>query len=139
MKRFTAGTKVGQGFYWNIGRWELANIGAQGGALPGGEGERFVKVPLLAALLGAPLFGLVFVMFLPFIGIAMVAALVAKKISVAVHGGATSVAATVAQSAALPGEAYLAGTKDERQGEPRHDAAVEKLASEVEGRRNEKK
>jgi hypothetical protein len=137
MKRFTSGSKVAQGFYWNIGRWELANIGATGGTLPGHDGDRFVKVPLVAALAAAPLFGLVFVMFLPFIGVAMVAALAVKKVGALLHGGATSVAATVAQSAALPGEAYLTGAKHEGEpkGEPRKDAAVDELAREVSERR----
>jgi len=133
MKRFTSGSKVAQGFYWNIGRWELANIGAAGGTLPGHDGDRFVKVPLVAALAAAPLFGLVFVMFLPFIGVAMVGALAVKKVVAVLHGGASSVAATVAQSSALPGEAYLTGTKHE--GEARKDAAVDELAREVSERR----
>lgn len=133
MKRFTSGSKVASGIYWNLGRWELANIGPTGGALPGHDGDRFVKVPLVAALAVAPLLGLVFVMFLPFIGVAMVAALAVKKVGALLHGGATSVAATVAQSSALPGEAYLTGAKHE--GEPRKDAAVDELAREVSERR----
>jgi hypothetical protein len=139
MKRFTANSKVGQGFYWNVGRWELANIGATGGTLPGHDGDRFVKVPLVAALAAAPLFGLVFVMFLPFVGVAMVAALALKKVGVVLHGGAARVAATVAPSPALPGEAYLTGTKNEPKGEPRKDAEVERLAKEVSDRRSDPK
>jgi hypothetical protein len=139
MKRFTAGSNVAQGFYWNIGRWELASIGAAGGTLPGQAGDRLVKVPLLAALAAAPLFGLVLVVFLPFIGVAMVAALAVKKVMAVVHGGATSVAATVAQSTALPGEAYLTGAKHEPEGEARKDAEVEQLSREVSDRRADKK
>jgi hypothetical protein len=52
-------------------------------ALPGTPANRYLRVPALAMLVVGPVLGLVYAMFLPFIGLYMVARLVVEKLA---HG-----------------------------------------------------
>ena len=104
------GMAVRTGFYWNLRNWQLLTVPKQGGLLPGGLDDRYVRVPVLLMLLVAPLMGALYVMFLPFIGFAMLASFVARKSAVAVKAGFIGVMATISPQW-RPGEAYLAGKK----------------------------
>ena len=73
MSRHKTGERVGRGFYWNTKGWEAQAVSAEGGVLSGGPEDTFVRVPLLAVLIVAPIMGAVYAIFLPFIGFAMVA------------------------------------------------------------------
>lgn len=68
------GDRVTFGFYWNVAEWEAQIVPAAGGELKGGSGDRYVRLPLLALLVIAPLMGAAYAFFLPFIGFAMVVA-----------------------------------------------------------------
>jgi hypothetical protein len=68
-----AGEAARVGFYFNTRTWEMDLHRKDGGALPGGEGDRYVRVPALALLFLGPVMGFFFVIFLPFIGFALVA------------------------------------------------------------------
>jgi hypothetical protein len=121
------GTSAKSGFYWHLGKWEMTMVPKQGGLLPGDASDRFIKVPVVALLVMAPLMGAAYAMFLPFIGFAMLFGFVGKKAWAATRLGASGVAATMGPSW-RPGEAYLAGKKkDEAEGdvvkgdEPRQD------------------
>jgi hypothetical protein len=78
MFRYHAGDKVGGGFYVNRRTWGIAVINRDG-VLEGETGDRYAKIPALVALVLAPIAGGAFAMFLPFLGIAMVLDLVARK------------------------------------------------------------
>jgi hypothetical protein len=67
------GEAVKFGFYWNVAEWEAQVVPAAGATLEGDAGTRYVRLPLLALLVVAPLMGAAYAMFLPFIGFAMVA------------------------------------------------------------------
>ena len=98
---------VGKGTYWNLSNGERIDIAEQG-TLPGGRERSFYRMPAAAVLVAAPVLGLLYAAFLPFIGIAMLAKLVAQKI-----GG--SVLETVPGSASFawrPSESYLSGRKN---------------------------
>ncbi|HSB63646.1 MAG TPA: hypothetical protein VLJ18_05740 [Thermoanaerobaculia bacterium] len=71
MKRFEGLSRVPGGFYFNQKSWELATVSGKAGVLPGTSSDRYLKLPLLLMLLGAPVFGATLVMFLPFVGIAL--------------------------------------------------------------------
>ena len=71
MKTFTGTERVAGGYYMNVRGWQLEAIDGASGTLPGGEDGRYVRVPVLGMLLVAPLFGLVFVVLLPFFGVAV--------------------------------------------------------------------
>jgi hypothetical protein len=72
MKRRDGGTKVPPGFYWNPRDWRIVTVDGTEGTLPGSREDQFVRVPAAGMLALAPLLGLSFVMFLPFVGFAMV-------------------------------------------------------------------
>jgi hypothetical protein len=71
MFTYTGGDTVKGGFYWNRGTWHLENVEGKSGTLPGGGEARYVWVPTLLMLLLAPVMGGLFVVFLPFIGFAL--------------------------------------------------------------------
>jgi hypothetical protein len=72
-ERRRGGEAVKFGFYWNLAEWEAQIVPAAGGRLNGDTGTRYVRLPLLALLVVAPLMGAAYAMFLPFIGFAMLA------------------------------------------------------------------
>jgi hypothetical protein len=62
---FTAGSIVKPGFYFNRDKLDLVAVGNQEGALPGGNGECYSRVPAVLALLLAPILGAGFVVIAP--------------------------------------------------------------------------
>jgi hypothetical protein len=83
MKRWLGGTKVGPGFYWRFDALEIVPVSAPEGLLPGGQEVRYVRVPTVAMLALAPAMGGAFALFLPFIGFAMVAREVGRRLAAA--------------------------------------------------------
>jgi hypothetical protein len=75
---YHGGDKVAGGFYLNRRTWAIAVVNREG-VLAGGLEDEYAKIPTLLALVVAPLAGAAFAMFLPFIGIAMVLDLTARK------------------------------------------------------------
>ena len=67
-----AGEAAKGGFYFNTRTWEMDLHRKDGGALPGSERDRYLRVPALALLFLGPVMGFFFVIFLPFIGFALV-------------------------------------------------------------------
>lgn len=113
MARPTGGMNVRAGFYWNLRKWEMTSVARPGGILPGEAGDTYVRVPVLALLVVAPIMGALYVMFLPFIGVAMVLAHLGRMAGAAARAGFMEVALVVSPSWA-PGEAYLAGKRARR-------------------------
>jgi hypothetical protein len=79
MRRNAGGTKVPPGFYWNPSDWRIVTVEGEQGVLPGGQEEKYVKVPAAGMLALAPVLGLAFVIFLPFVGFAMVLTQIGKR------------------------------------------------------------
>ena len=96
MFNYRGGNRVRSGFYWNLGKWEIVTIGKEGGTLPESEGHRYVKLPVLVLLLVAPWMGLVYVIFLPFIGFALLFGLAGKKLARSLVKAVAKVKAIVA-------------------------------------------
>jgi hypothetical protein len=88
----------------------------QEGVLPGTETTRYIKAPVAVMLMAAPVIGLLFAVFLPFIGIAMTLSLVGRKLA----NVTTEAAAGSMSFGWRPIEAYLAGKKK------RNEARVKK-------------
>jgi hypothetical protein len=118
------GTAAKTGFYWNLGKWEMSMVPKQGGILPGDSNERYLKVPVLALLVVAPLMGAVYAMFLPFIGFAMLFTFLGRKALAMGRSGAVDVAATLTPEW-RPGEAYLASGKKKRELDPENGDVVD--------------
>ena len=78
MTTYTGRQTVKAGIYLNTRTYGIETLN-QFGELPGTELDTYRHIPMLAMLAAAPLLGLAFVMFLPFIGFAMVLHLVGTK------------------------------------------------------------
>ena len=110
MRRYYGGGKVKAGFYWSPQGWEIHPIPGKGAILPGEAGTHYYRVPMLLMLFGAPLLGMAYVIFLPFIGFAMVLSFLGQKLY---HLG-QRVAYSLLDVVVInwrPGEAYLVGKK----------------------------
>jgi len=114
MFRHTGGETTRHGFYWNARTWAITVVERQGGELPGDARDRYARIPVLAMLVVAPFMGAAYVMFLPFIGFAMVLDFVARRVGRGAKASALTLSAVVSPRW-RPGEAYLA--KDEKSGE----------------------
>jgi hypothetical protein len=110
MTKHIGGNAVKAGFYWNLKNWEMVTLSGAGGVLPGGGGDRYLKVPIVAFLFVAPVMGGLYAFFLPFIGFAMLAAFLGRKVGVAGRAAVTRVGGLVSPEW-RPGEAYMAGKR----------------------------
>ncbi len=79
MRKYEGGATVKGGFYWNTAEWELVTVEGKKGALPGGPKYDYVKVPTLAFIPLSLVFGALYVIFLPFIGFAMLVSISGRK------------------------------------------------------------
>lgn len=134
------GTAVRSGYYWNLGRWEVIPVARDGEQLPGGRGDKFLRIPVLAVLMLLPMLGGLFVVFLPVIGFVLTFHAAVRPIVGLFKKSAEDLASTVTPGWA-PGEAHLTGKRAEKKGEPgaeRKDERLEKLEKEIEERRNQK-
>lgn len=137
MAKYAGGTRVKGGYYWHTHSWRVEVVPAEGGTLPGEGTASYLKVPFPVLFVLIPVMGLLFLMFLPFIGFGLFAYAIAKRIAGLVGRGATELASTV-HPGMVPGEAYLtgkAGEEKEAGAAPAAPEAIEKLEKEVAGRR----
>jgi hypothetical protein len=70
---YAGGDTVKYGFYWNVREWEAQVVSKEGGTLAGESDVRYIRMPLFALLILAPIMGAIYAFFLPFIGFAMLA------------------------------------------------------------------
>ena len=106
MLKHNAGTKVGKGTYWNFSNGERIDISTEG-VLPGGRDTVYYRLPATGIVALGPVLGLIYAVFLPFIGIAMLVKVILQKV-------ATAVTAPTQRAASFgwrPSESYLAGKK----------------------------
>ena len=83
MLKQTGGTKARNGYYLNLASWELIPAKTDQ-ILPGAGDQKYLRVPALALFVLAPFLGALFVVFLPFIGFALVLGYVGQRIGEAV-------------------------------------------------------
>ena len=70
MKKYSGAVKAPKGVYLNLSSLEFVQQPDDGSVLPGTRDASYYKVPAGLAVVTGPLAGLVFLVFLPFIGIA---------------------------------------------------------------------
>ncbi len=104
------GDKVKAGTYWNMMNGERVDMELQG-VLPGSSAAIYIKAPSAAMLAAGPVLGLLFAVFLPFIGIAMTVSLICRKVA----EGVTNAAAGSFSFGWRPIESYLAGRKRKKE------------------------
>lgn len=103
------GHKVAAGTYWNMVNGERLDL-EQEGTLPGKESTLYIKAPGALVLAAGPFVGLVFAVFLPFIGILMFMSFLGGKII----EGMANAAAGMVTFGWRPIEAYLMGRKGKK-------------------------
>lgn len=116
MTTYTGNQIVEPGLYYAVAPFKLTSVDERG-PLPGGEARTYQRVPMLAMLALAPLLGLAFVIFLPFIGFAMVFRL-AGEMAVEAGGRVATEGVRVLRPAWAPALAFLARTKPVKPGAP---------------------
>jgi hypothetical protein len=122
MKTYEGGASVKSGFYWDLGAWSLTTRSGAGGILPGGPDRRYVKVPVPVVLLLAPVMGGLYVMFLPFIGFAMVLAYAVRGAVLGVTRALGALNATVAPTW-TPAESHFVSERHPEPAEAKDEAA----------------
>jgi hypothetical protein len=139
MTKLLAGSAAKAGYYFNPRSWVVHPVPADGERLPGEAGHQWIPIPTLAALVLTPVLGLTFLMFLPFIGFYLTIEAALRPLLRLFHREAVELAATMSPGW-QPGEAHLTGKPGEHQAEePNPTEEIEKLAREVEARRQAKK
>ncbi|KAF0183233.1 MAG: hypothetical protein FD164_791 [Nitrospirae bacterium] len=71
MGMYSGGTAVARGVYWNPVDGQEVHIRTHG-VLPGDGSRRYLKMTAVGLLVVAPVFGLIFLLFLPLFGIGMI-------------------------------------------------------------------
>ena len=105
MKRYTGSETVEPGLYFNPRQLSFKSVDEEG-PLPGSTDEVYRRVPILVLLVVGPLLGLVYAVFLPFVGFAIVAWLLGVK-AVQLAGDAAREAVRVLRPGWEPSMAFL--------------------------------
>jgi len=95
MSNYKGGENTKGGFYLKKGEWEIVAVEGKNGMLPGGVECEYIKLPALLFVPLAMVMGALYVIFLPFIGFAMLFAMIARKAAQGVRAGAYAFAARV--------------------------------------------
>jgi hypothetical protein len=103
-----AGTKVKKGYYFAAKAWSLTPVSSDGEVLGGEPGERYLRVPLIAVIVLAPVMGGLFVLSLPVIGVYVTLRAAAGALARVTGHAAKEVAATIVPGVGI-GHAYLTG------------------------------
>ena len=110
MKTIEAGMRVKSGHYLNLRTWAIHPVAAAGEELPGRMGDKYLAIPTFAALALAPLFGALFLVFLPVVGFWLTAVAASRPAMRLVNLIVTKFAATV-EPGWEPGLAHLTGKR----------------------------
>lgn len=116
MTTYTGTQNVEPGLYYALKPFKLTSVDERG-PLPGAESVTYHRVPMLLMLALSPLLGLAFVIFLPFIGFAMVFRLAGEK-AVEVGGRVAANGVRVLRPAWAPALAFLTRSTPAKPGAP---------------------
>jgi hypothetical protein len=109
MLTYKGGNKVGEGTYWDLSNGNRIDV-AEDAILNGDSSSTYYRIPSGIMLLVGPVIGLLYVILLPFIGIATVGMLAVRK----VVGGVLSLIGKSLSFGWRPKEAYLSGKKNKK-------------------------
>lgn len=134
MKRTTGTATVDPGIYFCPKELQFKAMDERG-RLPGTPETKYWKVPALAMLVVAPLVGLAYVIFLPFVGFVMLGAVALEKVRELGHEMATW-ARPILRPAWQPARAFFARTTrrtkaPERPAERPADAWADEVRREI--------
>lgn len=108
MFKYKGSERVGKGTYWNLLSGRRTDVSDKG-ILPGDKKSTFIRVPSGLMLIVGPILGLLYVIFLPFVAIAIMVTLLVKKMA----EGIFHLARNFVSFGWRPTEAYLGGKKKE--------------------------
>jgi hypothetical protein len=80
------GSETKSGFYWKKGDWEIVTVEGKRGTLPGTEKTEYLRIPTLLFVPVAMVISVVYVIFFPFVGFAMLGKVVARKLRLMFQG-----------------------------------------------------
>lgn len=106
MLTYKGGQKVGKGTYWDLSNGQRIDV-AQETMLSGGSSSTYYRIPSAIMLIAGPVVGLLYVVLLPFIGIATIGTLAVRKLV----GGMLSLIGKSLSFGWRPKVAYLSGKK----------------------------
>jgi hypothetical protein len=133
MKTKSGGSAVKSGYYLSRATWKIVPVQHDGERLPGAVADHYLRLPLAAVFTVLPVLGALMVVFLPFIGLALVAQQAAKPLAGLFQRSAQDLAATVTPGWA-PGAAHFTG-KSSKDGRGSADDRLDRLAREIDERR----
>jgi len=138
MTTFRGSTNVEAGYYFSMTSWNVQVVPPEGGTLAGPATGKFLRIPFPLLFAVVPFVGLAFLIFLPFIGFALFAYAIVRRVTGHVSEQAGALAATISPDMAT-GAAYLAGAKGEEKGAEQPAAKptpeLEQLEKEIEAKR----
>ena len=97
MLTYKGGDPAKNCFYWKKGEWEIVTVEKENGRLPGGPDSEYIRVPGLVLAPAALMLSALFVVFLPFVGFAVIFVLVGVKAAKGVGALGARVAENLAQ------------------------------------------
>ena len=129
------GDTVKGGYYWNPEKWDPTLVEGPAGELPGSSSEMYRGIPTILLLVVAPVMGALFVMFLPFIGIALLLQHITRA-AVEAAGEMMDRGLRTVTPAWRPGMALLAGKAErKRHGrKPEVNAELDALGKKIDER-----
>ena len=95
---FKGGNETKGGFYWKKGDWEIVTVEGKKGVLPGTEKAAYVRIPTILFVPVTMIISVVYVIFFPFIGFAMLAKLAVRKLRIVLASRQTSVEKLAAET-----------------------------------------
>ncbi len=110
MLRYTGGSRVKKGTYWNLRKGLRIDVAGEE-ILPGDAASVYLKMPMAVMLLSGPFIGLAYAVLMPIIGIGTVAVIGVR----ALLKGMYNLAAKTISFGWRPSDAYLSGKKKKKQ------------------------
>ena len=137
MTKLNAGTPVKRGYYFSMKNWSVNPVEKDGTVLAGEKGEQFIPVPLVVAVMLAPVLGAAFLMFMPFIGFYLTAQTALRPVARMFKKSTTEIAASMSPGL-QPGTAHLTGRPGEKKAEGAEAKELTALEKEIAAKRAEK-
>jgi len=137
MKQYQGSQIVEPGLYFNLAQFSFKSIETKG-PLPGSNSDVYRRTPVIALLAVGPILGLAFVIFLPFVGFAMLGWLLVSKLAAWSSDAAVSFARVV-RPAFRPALAFLSRSKQKKSVRKERDPWADDVKSALNDAKHEDK
>ena len=81
MKEYRGAQRTKEGTYWSLKTGEFVSIAKEGGILPGEGDRRYVRTPIALVIIAGPMMGLLYLIFLPLLGIVGLASFASQRLA----------------------------------------------------------